>query len=147
MIDSNDMSSEMNNPKSGYLSMIGALRGLAALGVAMFHIINSPTGFETNPTARSLAGHGAHGVQVFFVISGLVIPLSLLRKKYRIKSFGRFFLKRAVRIEPTYVAFIAISLLWIAFRELLFRDGGIPFPTLRTILYNVLYLVPFSEQD
>lgn len=123
--------------------MVGALRGLAALGVALFHIVRSPIGFETNAFTRSIFVHGAHGVQLFFVISGVVIPLSLLRKKYQISNFGRFMLKRTIRIEPTYIIFIVITLVWIFVRGIVMKDDGVPFPSLQNIFYNIFYLVPF----
>jgi peptidoglycan/LPS O-acetylase OafA/YrhL len=55
--------------------------------------------------------YGWTGVHVFFVISGFVIPLSLHNSNYRVSNFGRFFLKRLVRLEPPYLASIVITLL------------------------------------
>ena len=68
---------------------------------------------------------------MFFIISGLVIPLSLIRTNFQINRLGRFMLKRTIRIEPTYLAMIALSMGFIALREFLLQDGGIAFPSAR----------------
>ncbi|MGO4393903.1 acyltransferase family protein [Variovorax sp. M-6] len=79
------------------------LRGLAALMVCICHFAPALSG-----TAADLAKHGAVGVQVFFVISGYIIPYSLLKGEYRITDIGRFWLKRLLRLQPTY----AVALLF-----------------------------------
>ena len=52
---------ELEQSNKGQIPVIGALRGVAALAVALFHIINSPTGFETNEAVRRVVVNGAHG--------------------------------------------------------------------------------------
>ena len=125
------------------INVVIALRGLAALSVALFHIVNAPMGFVEDETVRSIFVRGASGVQVFFIISGLVIPLSLIKSNFQFKLLGRFMLKRTIRIEPTYLAMIALSMAFIAFREVVLNDGGLAFPSLLTLFYNVTYMVPF----
>ncbi len=116
----------MNN-----IRVVVALRGVAALTVALFHIVCAPMGFMEDLAIRSLFLKGASGVQMFFIISGLVIPLSLIRTNFQINRLGRFMLKRTIRIEPTYLAMIALSMGFIALREFLLQDGGIAFPSAR----------------
>ena len=137
-------SMELEQSNKGQIPVIGALRGVAALAVALFHIINSPTGFETNEAVRRVVVNGAHGVQIFFVISGLVIPLSLMRKGYAWGDFGRFMWKRSIRLEPTYLSVIFLGILWIPLRSILLREEMLPFPAVSEIFLNVFYLVPFS---
>jgi peptidoglycan/LPS O-acetylase OafA/YrhL len=55
--------------------------------------------------------------------------------------------KRTLRIEPTYLIFIGLSITWIFVRELILEDGGVPIPTWRNVLFNALYLVPFSSGE
>ena len=69
-------------PKSERLAFIDALRGLAALAVAAYHI--ERYGPLAEPASRLIAGpieevirHGWMGVQTFYVISGFVIAYSL----------------------------------------------------------------------
>jgi peptidoglycan/LPS O-acetylase OafA/YrhL len=51
------------------------------------------------------------GVEVFFVISGFVIPYSLQHKGYKVRQFGRFICKRIVRLDPPYVTVVFLILL------------------------------------
>jgi len=88
------------------IGVINALRAFAAIFVAWGHFV---------------AGHGKYlafsgkygylGVDVFFVISGFVIPWSLYRARYTLRDYSRFLLKRNVRLYPPYVASIAITIL------------------------------------
>ncbi|WP_071594861.1 acyltransferase family protein [Pontibacter roseus] len=81
------------------LLFLDALRGIAALSVALFHYTS---------VYRSLYGHGfsprydfdygLYGVELFFMISGFVIFFSF----DRIKSGGEFLFNRAIRLYPTY---------------------------------------------
>ncbi len=71
---------------------------------------------DTSSPARAkwlgLSGkYGYLGVDIFFVISGFVIPWSLYRTRYAIRDYPRFLLKRNVRLYPPYLASIAISIL------------------------------------
>jgi exopolysaccharide production protein ExoZ len=70
------------------LSSIHFLRMVAALGVVIHHVITS---------SGSAFMLGAAGVDVFFVISGVVISLALERESAR--EFG---MKRAIRVLPLY---------------------------------------------
>ena len=133
--------------KKGQVEVVVALRGLAALAVAVFHIVNAPVGFMTDEVIRSITVRGASGVQLFFIISGLVIPLSLIRGNYHFSKLGRFMLKRTIRIEPTYLVIIALSFAFVAFREALLNDGGIDYPSAVQVLQNVTYLVPFLDGE
>ena len=101
------MQQELNN--KSYISTVEILRGLAALAVCMFHFTKgyvSETGW-----IRSVFQNGWIGVEVFFVISGFVITYSLLGSNYRFKDYGKFLMKRILRIEPTY--FFSIILILI----------------------------------
>lgn len=74
-------------------------RGLFALGVFLFHVVNS--GFATFPAleagpARFALGTLEYGVELFFCISGFVI-LGALR---RAPGAGAFLRDRAIRIYP-----------------------------------------------
>ncbi len=55
--------------------------------------------------------YGYLGVDIFFVISGFVIPWSLYRSRYVLRDYPRFVLKRNVRLYPPYLASIAITIL------------------------------------
>ncbi len=69
------------------------------------------------PAAKFCADYGKLGVEVFFVISGYVIPYSLARAGYRwgwsrdgSRPLRVFAAKRFLRIHPPYLAAVALTL-------------------------------------
>ena len=84
------------------------LRGLAALAVACYHLTNM--GYLSGTWLQQAGSYGWLGVESFFVISGFVIPYSLLAARYDQSQFGRFLLRRIVRIDPPYLASIALCM-------------------------------------
>ncbi len=51
------------------------------------------------------------GVDIFFVVSGFVIPYSLERSGYQLRpDYLRFLLKRLLRLHPAYLASIVLAL-------------------------------------
>jgi peptidoglycan/LPS O-acetylase OafA/YrhL len=88
------------------IGVINALRAFAAIVVAWDHFVSGQGKY------LSLSGkYGYLGVDIFFVISGFVIPWSLYRAQYRLREYPRFLLKRNVRLYPPYVASIAVTIL------------------------------------
>lgn len=87
------------------IGIINALRAFAALAVAWGHFVAGQGKY------LGLSGkYGYLGVEIFFVISGFVIPWSL-RSGYGFRDYPRFLLKRNLRLYPPYVASIAITIL------------------------------------
>src|SRR5260370_41397871 len=58
------------------VEIVDPLRGLAALAVAWFHFTNG-SGFVKTEWLQASGEYGWLGVDVFFVISGFVIPHSM----------------------------------------------------------------------
>ena len=91
-------------PRGRRVEILEPLRGLAALAVAWFHFTNA-TGLLPEGWLRASGRYGWLGVEVFFVISGFIIPYSLFNAGYRFpRHAGRFILKRIVRLDPPYIA-------------------------------------------
>jgi peptidoglycan/LPS O-acetylase OafA/YrhL len=88
---------------------LDALRGLAALAVAWYHFTNSGT-FKDSGWLSASGAYGYLGVTAFFVISGTVIPYSLRAAGYSLRNFPVFLGKRLVRLDPPYLASIALLL-------------------------------------
>lgn len=116
---------------------IEAMRAIAALMVLLFHFIthnnNGADFLISNESVRNWSAFGAQGVEMFYIISGFVMTLSLSRKNYQWSDFGRYLLKRALRILPLYwsavLATVTISfVLW-----------GI-MPEVKTLLTNLFFL-------
>ncbi|WP_158609419.1 acyltransferase family protein [Cellulomonas triticagri] len=87
---------------------VDALRGLAALAVFVCHI-GGYWGFLTLPgKTPELLAVGAHGVDVFIVISGFCLALPLAGRP-RTLRVPQFYGRRAWRILPPYYAALAVA--------------------------------------
>jgi peptidoglycan/LPS O-acetylase OafA/YrhL len=53
---------------------------------------------------------GSLGVCVFFVISGFILPYALRRSGYNRSDYPRFVWKRVLRLDPPYLACIALTI-------------------------------------
>jgi peptidoglycan/LPS O-acetylase OafA/YrhL len=104
----NDKSAASGNEppwiRHGEIPCINGLRALSILIVIASHFFLRDDGAPT-----SLRIPGEMGVEVFFVISGFLITLLLIREKSRsgIISLKNFYLRRTCRIIPAYVLFLA----------------------------------------
>jgi peptidoglycan/LPS O-acetylase OafA/YrhL len=88
---------------------VDALRAIAALWVCLWHFT----------LGTGVGAQGYLGVTMFFVISGYIVPYSMMRGGYTIAAWPTFMLKRLVRLEPPYLASIVLILAlgaWDAFR-------------------------------
>ncbi len=88
---------------------------------------------------------GRSGVQVFFVISGFVIPYALHASGYTIRNYGRFLLKRLVRLDPPYIAAILLSVVIAGYHTLI---NGDVFPySLPQLLTHLGYVNAFFRHE
>lgn len=113
---STELASSVSYGVSSRLGHLDSLRGLACLAVTWFHMTNTYTDLSW---ARGSGYWGWLGVEVFFVISGFIIPYALYRGNYAgVQDFGRFLKKRLLRLEPPYIAsmLIIILLSWVVMR-------------------------------
>ncbi len=98
---------------------IPSLDGLRAVSILVVILAHSswyfPEWIRQSLFFRYVIGNGAHGVAVFFVISGYLITTLLLREfdKSGTISLRRFFFRRSLRIfPPFYVFLLVMSVLW-----------------------------------
>lgn len=93
---------------------LDTLRALAIVAVMAFHLNwRLPVAFE-------VAGRfGWMGVDLFFVLSGYLIGLQLLRplREGRGVALGAFYRRRAYRILPAYLVVLALYLVWPRWHE------------------------------
>jgi len=96
--------------EGGFVPSIQGLRGVAALSVLMDHFYDMPKGGVYDipnpgflppiwPWLQSVINVGGHGVELFFMISGFLIPASLVRHE----SVSKFFFDRVLRIMPVFL--------------------------------------------
>lgn len=126
--------------------LIDYLRGLASLSVVWFHLTNGSDSWLAD-TGR----YGFLGVEAFFVISGLVIPYSILRAfpEYSLRDYPTFIARRMVRLEPPYlVSLILVLVLTLLAAQLpQFRGTTEGLLDPGRIAAHLFYLIPLTDYD
>ncbi|HEY0792039.1 MAG TPA: acyltransferase [Chthoniobacterales bacterium] len=89
-------------------SVLDTLRGIAALAVCWYHFTNGNPAFLSSGVVKTSGSYGWLGVEIFFVISGFIIPFALSRSHYHYRDYGTFLLKRIVRLDPPYLSVLAL---------------------------------------
>lgn len=79
------------------------------MAVCWFHVTIGTSALNDG-VVRSSGKYGWLGVEVFFVISGFIIPYALQRSGYKLKNYPKFLLKRITRLDPPYIASIILVL-------------------------------------
>jgi peptidoglycan/LPS O-acetylase OafA/YrhL len=82
----------MSSTNAQRLQVLDALRGIAALAVVLFHFTLHHEGYER------VFRFGTTGVDLFFIISGFVIFMSL----QKVSSVKEFIINRFCRLYPAY---------------------------------------------
>ncbi|MBI2795317.1 MAG: acyltransferase [Gemmatimonadetes bacterium] len=123
------------------LHIVDALRGPAALAVACYHVTNGNVRLLQGNALAAAGSYGWLGVDVFFVISGFVIPYALASGGYHWRDAGRFLLKRIIRLDPPYLVTLAVALLlaWVSAQLPTYRGKGFAADPL-TIALHLGYL-------
>ncbi|MGI4760283.1 MAG: acyltransferase family protein [Janthinobacterium lividum] len=133
-----------------YQPGINNLRAIAALGVCLFHYF---TGLlperEHVAFTKHLFVRGYLGIDIFFVISGFIIPYSLLRQNYQLTDFGTYLKHRLIRINPpAYAAMLLVLAQWTFIDTFAKSDhaylGSVSVPRL---LHNFLFTIPFTRYE
>ncbi|HEY3637461.1 MAG TPA: acyltransferase [Rhizomicrobium sp.] len=93
---------------------IDAFRGIAIISVLLFHYLvrwappwNATNIYGYRATYPAVLGLGGLGVHLFFVISGLVITMTVLRSRNAIE----FAAKRFARLYPAYLFGLIVTLI------------------------------------
>jgi len=95
------------------LESLQALRGLAALLVALLHATQMTGVYAGLPDLFKIATNGImsvgyFGVDIFFVLSGVVISILVRRNAERPEAPGSFLLRRAAKLLPTFWVSLAV---------------------------------------
>jgi peptidoglycan/LPS O-acetylase OafA/YrhL len=131
--------------EQGRVVILDALRAVAALSVCLYHFICTTTEYITDPTVLSVFSNGKYGVQMFFVISGFVIPMSMYKGSYSFKKMGTFLAKRLTRLEPPYMFSILLVLMLLASRSFLGMSNEHIQLSVKQIAAHFMYLIPFFD--
>lgn len=125
------------------IDLIHVLRGIAAVLVVCGHI-SIGTEFRFPFLLDAFGRYPSMGVYVFFMISGFVVPWSLMAQRYTIGMFPRYMARRLVRLDPPYFAMVAVGLAIEAFRS---QRMGVDFPFSGTaIALHLGYLAGLAGQ-
>lgn len=136
----------MNNTLKPHISILDSLRAFAALSVCLFHFVCTTTGYISDEFVISFFSVGKYGVQLFFVISGFVIPWAMYHAKFKITDFFHFFMKRLIRLEPPYVVSLITVLVILYFRSILIPLSNEQIhPSLPQVLLHFGYMIPFFD--
>ncbi|HVG33752.1 MAG TPA: acyltransferase [Pyrinomonadaceae bacterium] len=98
------------NSERKRIDTLDALRGVASFAVCYFHLTNGNPAFLPAGLVKASGAYGWLGVEIFFVISGFVIPYALHHAGYELKNYGTFVLKRIIRLDPPYLVTIGLIL-------------------------------------
>jgi peptidoglycan/LPS O-acetylase OafA/YrhL len=135
----------------GRITVVDGLRGIASFAVCWYHFVYASHSFVGGRIVAAGLRDPAHdawvGVEVFFVISGFVIPLALYRARYSVRAFGTFMMKRIVRLEPPYLVSVVICVvLWYVWAHVP-RLHGPPFTlALMSLAFHFGYLNAYFHQ-
>ena len=132
--------------KDSNIPILDSLRAFAALSVCLFHFVCTTTGYITTEWVLTVFSVGKYGVQLFFVISGFVIPWAMFNAGFTFPYFFKFLLKRLARLEPPYIFSIVIALTILFLREKLLGSHNDHLEvSFNQIILHFGYLIPFFE--
>jgi peptidoglycan/LPS O-acetylase OafA/YrhL len=110
---------------------VDGLRGVAATLVVIYHLYYNTTSllraYVPDWLDRLVLTFGGTGVNVFFVLSGFVISMSLRGAPLSARYVGLFALRRSVRLDPPYWATMALAMFMAKLSAAVFaelRDRG-----------------------
>jgi peptidoglycan/LPS O-acetylase OafA/YrhL len=128
------------------LPIIHTLRGFSAMGICLYHYVCCTTGYIQSEWALTTFGMLALNVQIFFIVSAMVIPISMINAGYHIHHFFTFVIKRAARIEPPYLISLVLACAYLNLRNIIPGSAQIDLaPSWSDFLLHIGYLVPFVE--
>jgi peptidoglycan/LPS O-acetylase OafA/YrhL len=103
-----------NSPatRQNQIVSIQVLRGIAALMVCFLHFTNGSNTYLPNDNLlKQIGSYGGYGVQIFFVISGFILPYAMSKSGYKLADFGHFMVRRIARLDPPFVLSIIVVVL------------------------------------
>ena len=138
---------------TGRLPALDGLRGLAALSVAWFHIVQKSGTLdgEAGPVSAVLAATSAYGwlgVPAFFVLTGFIIPTATFRGASAPHAVRLFLAKRAVRLYPPFAATVLLAVAVAHAAPLVpgFAGGAPANVTAQSVLRDLLLASPLAGE-
>ncbi len=117
---------------------IPSLDGIRAISIALV-ILSHAAGFEKGRSFlyKLLCFHGPLGVRIFFVISGFLITTLLMKERSSVGviSLAKFYARRAIRILPAFLAYVAAVFLLRQFGVISFASADLAYALTYTVNY------------
>lgn len=123
-------SSTFKDTKRHY-EILDGLRGVAALMVVIFHILEP---FSGGDHSKQLINHGYLAVDFFFVLSGFVVGYAY-DDRWNKMSIGDFFKRRLIRLHPMIIVGMILGAIMFYFQA---SDA---FPLIHNVSAGALILV------
>ena len=126
--------------RRGRLGVFDGFRAFALLGVVAFHIFGASgviAAGRDDLVARTIWTLLGNTIDFFFIVSGFLLFLPVLRRGGEFGSVRNFYLRRLARIQPEYWLSLAVVLAMIV---LIPVDFPPPVPSLGSIVIHVLDL-------
>ncbi|MGD0830561.1 MAG: acyltransferase [Terracidiphilus sp.] len=123
-----------------YLPELDGLRGLAILGVVIYHCDYRQL---ERTSLHGAVQWGWVGVILFFVLSGFLITSNLLGMREKPRYFHNFHARRALRIWPVYLlvlAFVYLNAPWYVGGSVADAAKGAPWWAYLLFLQNLFHL-------
>lgn len=94
-----------------HITALDGVRGIAIVAVILHHGTVLPAVDSGSAFILRFAEFGAHGVDLFFVLSGFLITSQLFARNSDQGNLGWFYLRRSMRIIPLYYAVLCFVFL------------------------------------
>lgn len=98
----------LTNARPTHIPVLDHLRGVAAFLVFAVHYNSLLPADLVGGHLHHLTSYGIYGVEMFFAITGFVIPYSMYLRGHTVQQSGTFLLRRIARLEPPYLVCIAL---------------------------------------
>lgn len=135
-------SANFSDTKKHY-AILDGLRGVAAIIVVMFHILET---FTNGDHSKQIINHGYLAVDFFFVLSGFVIGYAY-DDRWGKMTLGGFFKRRLIRLHPMIIMGMLIGAVTFYFQDSFFFPAiaGTPVWKLTMIMLIGVTLIPVGS--
>jgi len=117
-----------------HYQILDGLRGVAAVMVVMFHILETFTGGDHS---KQIINHGYLAVDFFFVLSGFVIGYAY-DDRWGKMTLGEFFKRRLIRLHPMIIVGMLIGAVTFFAQDCFFFPAIAGTPVWKLILVTVI---------
>ncbi len=131
------------------IPVVHVIRGLTSFIIVLYHFCNFSDQHGPFLPVDSLIVKTTHdffdAVNVFFFISGFILPWALYCSDYKIANYPRYFLKRILRIHPPYFLSVLIFVSILVGFQIYYR---VPIDIeVKKLIAHFFYAIPFLDMD